>query len=604
MHTRNDDKRLSGRPAATRRSSIGPRLRPGIVALIAVLFILSSAASAAASERRPTSPGSTGVTPPVVAAKPLEGVDVSKWQDFNLGAINWAQVAAAGKSFAIVKATQGWGYVDPNYATNYAAAKAAGLKITAYHFAAPDSTAGEAIREADHFVDTAGLVDGDLIPALDLEVTGGLSVSALQAWVASWLGEVNLRLGIKPMIYTSPSFWSTKMGDTTAFADAGYNLLWIAHWGVTSPTVPAKNWGGKGWTFWQYTSTGTVAGITGSVDLDRYNGTDLGPVTYHPSFSLATSPASVSVKQGASVASTVALTRTNFPDDVAMTVSGLPAAASAVISPNPATNATSAAPTVTTKATTSTPTGTYPLTITGTGGGLTRTTSVNLIVTDGVAPTVAMLGPVVPPGAHLGKTTTPMRISWSGVDPSGVATFHVQRQVNGGPWKTVALKTPTTVSFIDTLTIGARYRYRMSATDRAGNTSGWTTGRAFGALLVQNSNRAVRYTGTWHTVTSSTASGGTLRYSTTRAATTSYTFSASTIAWVAYRGPNRGQARIYLDGVLKTTVDLRATTVVNRPLVVAFGWGFNAKHTIKVVVVGTSRRPRVDSDAFLKLPMY
>ncbi len=65
------------------------------------------------------------------------------------------------------------------------------------------------------------------------------------------------------------------MGDTTMFADQGYSVLWIAHWGTSSPTLPAANWGGHGWTFWQYTSTGSVAGISGNVDLDRYNGSDL-----------------------------------------------------------------------------------------------------------------------------------------------------------------------------------------------------------------------------------------------------------------------------------------------------------------------------------------
>jgi lysozyme len=38
--------------------------------------------------------------------------------------------------------------------------------------------------------------------------------------------------------------------------------------------VPADAWGGNGWSFWQYTSSGSVPGITGRVDLDRFNGTD------------------------------------------------------------------------------------------------------------------------------------------------------------------------------------------------------------------------------------------------------------------------------------------------------------------------------------------
>jgi hypothetical protein len=44
------------------------------------------------------------------------------------------------------------------------------------------------------------------------------------------------------------------------------------------PSVPGGNWGGTGWTFWQYTSSGIVPGISGRVDLNRFNGTDFTPV--------------------------------------------------------------------------------------------------------------------------------------------------------------------------------------------------------------------------------------------------------------------------------------------------------------------------------------
>jgi GH25 family lysozyme M1 (1,4-beta-N-acetylmuramidase) len=39
--------------------------------------------------------------------------------------------------------------------------------------------------------------------------------------------------------------------------------------------VPAGNWGGSGWTFWQHSSTGTVPGVSGAVDLDRFNGSSI-----------------------------------------------------------------------------------------------------------------------------------------------------------------------------------------------------------------------------------------------------------------------------------------------------------------------------------------
>ncbi len=75
---------------------------------------------------------------------------------------------------------------------------------------------------------------------------------------------------MKPLIYTNPSFWRTNMGDTQSFAKAGYKLLWIANWDVPTPDVPANDWAGHGWTFWQNTDCATVNGIAGCVDGDLY----------------------------------------------------------------------------------------------------------------------------------------------------------------------------------------------------------------------------------------------------------------------------------------------------------------------------------------------
>jgi GH25 family lysozyme M1 (1,4-beta-N-acetylmuramidase) len=211
---------------------------------------------------------------PAESAGQLQGVDVSQYQ----GRIDWKAVART-QHFAIVRATLGNTYVDTYYAANRYGAHNAHVRFGAYHFAKPGTNTNDALIEADHFARTAKLRRGDLIPALDLEVTGGLGVSALQRWVRTWLARVAYRVGAKPMIYVSPSFWKTYMGNTTWFANNGYRTLWIAHWNVSAPTVPAANWGGRGWTFWQWTSCGRVTGITGCVDRDRYNGSSLSPVT-------------------------------------------------------------------------------------------------------------------------------------------------------------------------------------------------------------------------------------------------------------------------------------------------------------------------------------
>lgn len=220
----------------------------------------------------------TGLFRAATQSNYVEGIDVSKWQ----GVINWPMVRAAGKKFAITKATEGIGYEDGKYDANKAGAMANNIAFGAYHFARPDlnGTNAGAAAEADWFVDTAGYEPGMIIPTLDLERTGGKGDAALISWVKSWVGRVYQRLGVKPMIYASPNFWQNYMGNTSWFADNGYDVLWVAHWGVGSPSVPGNNWGGKSWTFWQYSDSGTVPGISGRVDLDRYRLNSFDAVTY------------------------------------------------------------------------------------------------------------------------------------------------------------------------------------------------------------------------------------------------------------------------------------------------------------------------------------
>ena len=233
-----------------------------------------------------------------------EGIDVSHWQN----TIDWTQVAASGKRFAFMKASEGTTLADPTYSINRAQAKAVGLYVGAYHFARPDRTPGDAVAEADYFLAMSQLEAGDLVPVLDLEDAGGLAPAELEAWVQGYLGRIYERTGAHGMIYASPTFWKNAMGDTTWFATNGYGMVWVAHWtDGPAPTVPAANWGGLGWTFWQYTSTGSVPGIGGRVDLDRFNGLDLTPlllsagVSAPPSPTLDLTPSSTLISWGDTV---------------------------------------------------------------------------------------------------------------------------------------------------------------------------------------------------------------------------------------------------------------------------------------------------------------
>jgi GH25 family lysozyme M1 (1,4-beta-N-acetylmuramidase) len=212
-----------------------------------------------------------------------KGIDVSNWN----GSINWTKVAHAGYTFAFGKATEGTTYNDKSYTTNRNGSEAAGVIFGAYHFARPTGktlagATSSAINQANHFLAVAAPQPGELPPVLDLEATGDLPTSRLLAWTLAWLGQIEARTGVQPFVYTSPLFWKGRLGDSTAAAAAGTGL-WIAHWTAKSaPLVPAQNWAGAGWRFWQWTNCATVPGINHCTDGDRMNGTQLASVVIAP----------------------------------------------------------------------------------------------------------------------------------------------------------------------------------------------------------------------------------------------------------------------------------------------------------------------------------
>ena len=191
-----------------------------------------------------------------------DGIDLSHWQ----GTVAWSRVKADGVTFAFMKATEGSYYTDPTLKTNWAGAQKQGIYRGAYHFARP--SVGSAAAQARYFVGKVGSFKGAgvLPPVLDLEATGGLSGSQLKSWVATWLQTTEQLTGRTPMVYVSPYFWIDHVQNSAAFT---HYPLWIAHYTTGSPKVPG---GWPTWTFWQRTSKGSVSGIGGTVDMNRFNG--------------------------------------------------------------------------------------------------------------------------------------------------------------------------------------------------------------------------------------------------------------------------------------------------------------------------------------------
>ena len=202
-------------------------------------------------------------------------------------------------------------------------------------------------------------------------------------------------------------------------------------------------------------------------------------------------------------------------------------------------------------------------------------------------------------GPKLGFRTTPVRSGWSANDPCGVSRYALQRQVNGGAWKEQAKGLASSIG--QSLAFGATYRYRLKATDGAGNTSDWRYGRSFIARRTEQSSSHVRYRGTWHAAQSKYASGGSLVYSTTAGASAKFTFIGFSVSWVANRGPDRGSAAVYIDGSYRTTVNLHAAAADSRVIVFSARWLTAGEHTVYIVNNGTAGHPRIDVDAFVQL---
>jgi lysozyme len=204
-------------------------------------------------------------------AEPPLGIDVSHHN----GVVDWTTVARSGVAFAFAKATEGERFRDHRFLANWPEMQAAGIVRGAYHFFRP---AIDPEVQADNFCTTldaaGGLGPDDLAPVVDVEETplpnewSGLPTPVERAArLQRWLDRVRTRLKRDPIVYTGRSFWNRVLG---GWKPGGEVQLWIAQWTAAPPQLPTGGW--SAWSFWQYSDSGAVAGVSGPVDVDRFNG--------------------------------------------------------------------------------------------------------------------------------------------------------------------------------------------------------------------------------------------------------------------------------------------------------------------------------------------
>ncbi|HSD87024.1 MAG TPA: GH25 family lysozyme [Kofleriaceae bacterium] len=191
----------------------------------------------------------------------VKGIDVSYYQ----GTINWTSVKADGVKFAFIRASDGLNTIDSKFAANWSGSRSAGVKHGAYQFFRPGQ---DAIAQADLLLQKIGgkLEADDLPPVIDVEASDGQSAATITSKVKAWVKHVKAAIGRDPIIYTGFYFWR----DSVGAPDITTSSLWHAQYTTASCPNIAPPW--TNWAIWQYSSSGTVSGISGDVDMNRWNG--------------------------------------------------------------------------------------------------------------------------------------------------------------------------------------------------------------------------------------------------------------------------------------------------------------------------------------------
>jgi lysozyme len=202
----------------------------------------------------------------------MQGIDISEFS----GKISWDQASASGLvRFVYSRVCQGASPVedDAAFAANHDACKQRSIPFGCWMFY---DCAQDGVAQANHFLAAANQRYGTLKPAVYIEqgsVRGaGGSADARVANLAAFSKVVTSGL-VQPIIFTNFDTWRWYFGNSDAFAD---HKLWVANY--TTPGDPSIPSGWHEWTLHQYTSSGSVPGIVGNVDLNVLNGDDISTI--------------------------------------------------------------------------------------------------------------------------------------------------------------------------------------------------------------------------------------------------------------------------------------------------------------------------------------
>ena len=224
-----------------------------------------------------------------------------------------------------------------------------------------------------------------------------------------------------------------------------------------------------------------------------------------------------------------------------------------------------------------------------------------LTVIDRTAPVLAApklalrIGAVLPTAAA--TTDVPVTLTWTQSDArsglSGGTTL--ARSVGGGAFADIAAPVAgSPFTGVTPSTATATYRARVA--DAAGNET-TSTGAPTRVVLAQGDAVGLSLSGAWSTAAGSAYSGGSTWTSRAARASLTYRFKGRAIGLVVTQAASRGKVQIWVDGVLVKTLDCYRAATRTRYVAWQKAWATSGSHTLKLVVLGTAGRPRVDVDA-------
>lgn len=191
-------------------------------------------------------------------------IDVSQHQ----GVIDWQAAQASGVHKAIIRATMGVAGVDTCFDANALETRIWGVQRGFYHLFRPEH---EGAPQADFFWAQIMGRDADYLVAVDVELDGSdvgqpQTPAVLADKLKAFVVRYHQLSGMYPAVYSGRWFWDPKVGGQhDAFFDANC-ALWLAEYGDKITALP-RGW--THWDLWQFTSSGSVAGISGRVDMNR-----------------------------------------------------------------------------------------------------------------------------------------------------------------------------------------------------------------------------------------------------------------------------------------------------------------------------------------------